>query len=456
MSKLFVLCGVTLVALLSAGSPAAAKHKFTCDSELTGVTVRDVLVPRDAACSLIDSTVTGNVYVSRNAFFEARGTAIAGQVHADDSLTVFLDTGTTVGRSVKVHRTAQAFVFNANVGGDIEVEKAGQVVQVCGTTVERGDIEVERSGTDLLVGDPQAQGCAGNTVTRGDVEIERNFTDVEFVVRGNAIAGDLEVNRNTGPVEKFVQDNTGGDELECEGNEDPFTASGNTGWRDKNSQCVKVLICQATETGVTVDEVIVPAAGSCTLIDATVTGDVHVVSNAYFEARNTKIGGSVRGNQALTVFLDTGTTVGRSLKAHQTAQVFVFNATVGGDVEIERTSEVVQVCGTTVEHGDIEVERSGTDLLVGDPQAQDCAGNTVTRGDVEIERNFTDVEFVVRGNAIGGDLEVKRNTGPVEKFVQDNTGGDELECEGNEDPFTASGNTGFADAEGQCAAPPAV
>ena len=456
MSKLSVLCAATLVALLAVAVPAEADHKFRCESVHTGVTVRDVHVPRDASCSLIDSTVTGNVHVSRNAFFEARGTAIAKEVHADDSLTVFLDTGTTVGRSVKIHRTAQAFVFNANVGGDIEVERAGEVVHVCGTTVERGDIEVERSGTDLLVGDPQAQGCAGNTVTRGDIEIERNFTDVEFVVRGNTIGDDLEVNRNTGPVEKFVQDNTGGDELECARNEEPFTASGNTGWRDKDGQCEEVLTCEATHTGVTVDEVIVPADGSCTLVDVTVTGDVHVASNAYFEARNSEIGGNVRGNQALTVFLDTGTTVGGSVKTHETAQVFVFNATVGGDVEIERTSEVVQVCGTTVDHGDIEVERSGTDLLVGDPQAQDCAGNTVTQGDVEIERNFTDVEFVVRGNAIGGDLEVKRNTGPVEKFVQDNTGGDELECEGNEDPFTASGNTGFADAEGQCAAPPAV
>ncbi len=102
------------------------------------------------------------------------------------------------------------------------------MVQVCGTTIERGDLDIERSGTDLLVGDPQAVDCAGNTVSQGDVEIERNFTDVEFVVRGNTIAGDLQVNRNTGPVEKFVEDNVGGDELECERNEEPFTASNNT------------------------------------------------------------------------------------------------------------------------------------------------------------------------------------------------------------------------------------
>ena len=239
MRKLFLFPGVACVALLAMAVPAQADHKFQCEGVHTGVTVRDVKVPRDASCSLIDSTVTGNVYVSRNAFFEAGGTDIAGEVHADDALTVFLDTGTTVGRSVRIHRTAQLFVFNATVGRDLEVEKAGEVVQVCGTTVERGDIEIERSGTDLLVGDPQAKGCAGNTVSAGDIEIERNFTDVEFVVRGNTVGDDLEVNRNSGPVEKFVQDNTGGDELECQGNEAPFTASGNTGFTDIEGQCVE-------------------------------------------------------------------------------------------------------------------------------------------------------------------------------------------------------------------------
>ena len=97
MRKLFVLCGVALVALLSA-APASATHKFTCTSEQTGVNVRDVVVPPDAACALIDSTVTGDVHVSRNAFLEVRGTNIAGTLRADRALTLFLNTGTTVGR----------------------------------------------------------------------------------------------------------------------------------------------------------------------------------------------------------------------------------------------------------------------------------------------------------------------------------------------------------------------
>jgi hypothetical protein len=102
----------------------------------------------------------------------------------------------------------------------------------------QGNINVERSGRDILVGDPLADGCPGNVVKRGDIEVEDNFTDVELVVRGNNIwRGDLDVKRNEGPSAKFVQNNEGGGRLDCRGNDAPFTASGNTGWDRMKGQC---------------------------------------------------------------------------------------------------------------------------------------------------------------------------------------------------------------------------
>ena len=447
MRKLLVVLGAGVVALAAMSTPASAAT-FHCNEDVTGGTFDNVVVPRDGSCTLIDSTVTGDVRVKRNAFFQATNTDIAGKVSADDAITLFIDTDTTVGRSVRADDTAQVFIFNATVGRGIDVDDAAEVVQICGTTVTKGDVEVRDSGIDILLGDPQAVDCAGNTVSDGDLEVRRNRAEVEFVVRGNTVADDLEVKGNRGPVEKFVEDNTGGDELECWGNEEPFTASGNTGWDEVEGQCRVVLTCEAAQTGVAVDEVIVPANAACTLTDSTVTDDVRVGEGAFFQATGTDIGGDVKARDALTLFIDTGSTVGDDVKSHGTAQVFVFNATVGDDVEVERTSEVVQVCGTSVAD-DLEVERSAFDILIGDPQAIDCAGNTVG-DDLEVERNTAEIEFVVRGNTVGDDLEVERNRGPVEKFVEDNTGGDELECHGNEDPFTVSGNTGFAKVEGQC------
>jgi hypothetical protein len=452
MRKLFVLPGVALIALLGLASPAAGHGGTPCTSEQTGVTLGNVVVPENGSCTLIDSTVTGNVKVKRGAFFQATNTDIAGKVEADRAQTLFIDSGSTVGKHVESEKTVQVFVFDATIHGDLEIEKTTEVVNVCGNTIEEGDVEVERSGTDLLIGDPLTKDCAGNTVSKGDVEVKRNTAEVEFVVRGNTVSnGDLEVLRNTGTAPKFVEDNTGGDELECWGNEDPFSASGNTGWQEREGQCAVILICQAEETGVDVDAVIVPDNGACTLRDSKVTKDVQIGSGAFFQATNTAIGGKVRANGAQTLFIDSGSSFGRSVMSDGTAQVFVFDATIHEDLEVQNSTEVVQICGNTVERGDVEVEHSGTDILVGDPLAKDCAGNTISRGDLEVKHNSVDVEFVVRGNTISnGDLEVVRNTGTVPKFVQDNIGGDDLECSGNEDPFTASGNTGFNDVHGQC------
>jgi hypothetical protein len=111
-------------------------------------------------------------------------------------------------------------------------------VQICGTAVQRGDVEVKKSGTDILIGDPLTAGCPGNSVERGSVEVKENFTDVELVIRGNSIPrGNLEVIGNTGPSDKFVQSNTGGRKLRCIGNTPRFFGSPNPGWQRYEGQC---------------------------------------------------------------------------------------------------------------------------------------------------------------------------------------------------------------------------
>jgi hypothetical protein len=449
MHKLLLGFGVVLVALTAMASPAAAAT-FSCNEVVTGGTYDNVTVPKDGICTLIDSTVTGSVEVKSNAYFEAGNTDIAGKVRANRSLTLFIDSESTVGRDVKADDTAQVFVFNAEVTRGIDVDDATEVVQICGNLVADGDIRVTDSATDILVGDPVSD-CGGNTLTNGDIETHRNFTEVEFVVRGNTVGDDIEVYRNRGPIEKIVSDNSGGDDIECYRNEDPFTATGNTGWNDKRGQCREVLTCEADATGVTVDDVVVPANATCIITDSTVRGDVHVGENAYFQSLNTDIGGKVRATNAQTLFIDSESTVGRDVKSFNTAEVFVYNSTIGHGLEVDNTTGVVQICGTTVTRGDVKVTDSGLDILVGssDPTVE-CGGNTVSNGDLEVERNAVEVAFIVSGNTVSDDLEVNKNTGlQIEKTITDNVGGDELECFGNEDPVLSTGNT-FDRVRGQC------
>jgi hypothetical protein len=230
--------------LSSAVAPAVAQKqgaRFKCDGVFTGVTVKHVIVPRNGACTLTGSTVKGKVRALKNAYFQATDTSIRKDVVGERAQTLFVDTDSSVGGGIYARKTIQVFVFNGTVTGDIDVRRASDRVQICGTTVRKGDIDVRRSRTDILIGDPLAVGCAGNTVKRGDVRVQDNFTDVELVIRGNKIRkGNLEVLDNTGPSDKFVQDNTGGRILRCKHNSSPFTTSANMGWQDEKGQCTIV------------------------------------------------------------------------------------------------------------------------------------------------------------------------------------------------------------------------
>jgi hypothetical protein len=236
MRKLLVAVSFAL-AMLATGSPAAAQSggTFTCNGVVTGQTLGSVVVPPNGACTLLNSVVRGNVRVLRNAYFQATGTRIRGSVDSIRGLTILIDGGSSVGGVVEAARTFQVFLFDSRIAGGIGVVGSRDKVHICGNRVG-ADVEVRRSGRDILVGDPLAVKCRGNVV-RGSVEVAQNFVDVELVVRGNTVRDDLKVSANRGPAKKVVQDNTGGAELSCKGNRRFFVASVNTGWDKRRGQC---------------------------------------------------------------------------------------------------------------------------------------------------------------------------------------------------------------------------
>jgi len=213
----------------------------TCNEARTGENIPgDVVVPENGSCTLSASSVGGNVKVGKNAFFQATGTKIAGDVTGSRALTVFIDTGTTVSGEVETSSAFQVFVFNATLEDDLEVSRSGDKVQVCGTSID-GDVEIDHSQFDILFGDPRAVDCAGNTVRNGhSARFDDNNAEVEFTVRGNTFeGGDLRVKDTEGTADKFVQDNTGGDVLSCSGNETPFTGTTN-GFTTEQGQCAEI------------------------------------------------------------------------------------------------------------------------------------------------------------------------------------------------------------------------
>jgi len=213
--------------------------------------------------------------------------------------------------------------------------------------------------------------------------------------------------------------------------------------------------CNGTFSGGHYQGVVVPAGGTCTLSGATVSKSVQVAQNGYFEADSSKISGSVWGKQAQTVFINGGS-VGGNISANRGAQLFAYNATVGGYIGSSWLTTEVEICGNTVAGTGIGViglhpGGPGNEILIGDPAAG-CSGNTITNGSVAVAYNSTDVDFVMSGNTVRvGNLWVAHNVGTSEQLVQNNNGGNRLACSHNTgSPFTGSPNGHWASILGQC------
>lgn len=239
MRRLLAMSGVALTALLTTASGAEAQHATRCNRTIARHTIKaDLVVRAGEACRLNRVTVRGDVDVRAGGFLQATRATVRGNVQGSRAETLFFEDHSRVTGSVVGDRTGQVFVFGSTIGGRIDVSRAAGKVNVCGNTVQ-GDIEiVDRSGPDILVGDPLAIDCPGNVVKQGDIIVKDSFTYVELVVRGNTLVrGDLTLSRNGGPSAKFVQDNEGGNDLVCSNNTVPFTALDNTGWGRLLGQC---------------------------------------------------------------------------------------------------------------------------------------------------------------------------------------------------------------------------
>jgi hypothetical protein len=199
--------------------------------------------------------------------------------------------------------------------------------------------------------------------------------------------------------------------------------------------------CNGALTAVTVRNVTVPNGGTCTLRNSTVTGHVSASAASYFQAIHTRIAGDVKGTDAQTLFVDSGSTVRGGVRANRVAQVFLFSSRVRRNVKVDRATDQVYICGSTVERGSIRVIRSARDIVIGDPQSGGCGGNSVRRGNMSVLWNTTDVQLVISGNRFPkGNLIVAGNTGPSQKIVQGNLGGRHIACQANAGQFRASKN----------------
>ena len=207
------------------------------------------------------------------------------------------------------------------------------------------------------------------------------------------------------------------------------------------------LQCDGTYTGVTLKDVAVPAGGSCTLTDSTVTGNVKAAQGSSFITHGTSMRGNVTADRAARIDID-GSTVGGAVTTDKAVAVDVTTSTVRADLRVKNAG-TVSICGTTVTEGTLQIEKANGSVIVGDPAG--CAGNQVTRNNLIVRENVITGQLRVRANNLSrGNMEVTKNTGTGDKSVEGNTGVAGLKCSENTPPFSASQNTGWKKREGQC------
>jgi hypothetical protein len=161
-----------------------------------------------------------------------------------------------------------------------------------------------------------------------------------------------------------------------------------------------------------------------------------------------------------TLMVTGGTIVGGSILADKSFDVEINNTTPGDanivrrNIELRALTGGTAICGTTVTHGDILVEKmTGDHIVIGGTICGEGFGgpNIVEKGSITVQDNLAEgfAGLRINGNDVARNLRVFRNLGSGFKTVAGNTVGQTVQCLDNAEPFIGGPNIA-PNAEGQC------
>jgi hypothetical protein len=222
----------TLAAALAVGTvlsvvvvALSARPAEADNTECTGVlppgTYDNIVVLKGQTCTLANSIVRGNVRVLENSRLIARDNTIRGNLMANKADVVDLQSLNPAVPDI--------------VGGNIHIKQGNDLALVCGQTLPRGNVHIEKFGPDALgigVGDdefcPGAVGGGGNTLEKGNIQVTDNTVTGNLGVDQNRVGGNILVYKNSGSGNKTVAFNTVSKNLRCRDNDPPFLSLANT------------------------------------------------------------------------------------------------------------------------------------------------------------------------------------------------------------------------------------
>jgi hypothetical protein len=180
------------------------------------------------------------------------------------------------------------------------------------------------------------------------------------------------------------------------------------------------LQCTGVVAGGAYSSVVVPPGASCTLTNATVTGNVVVLSGGSLYLANDAVLNNVSAtSRPGNVYVSGSHVQGNIAIAHATAgDNHVFNSEVGGDVSLTDTAGTAYfaVISLSTVHGDVYFARN-VPIYWNDVSASTVDGNVVyTDNDPFYAVNGVGLYNGLANDGIGGNLLCLRNSPPPQEI----------------------------------------
>jgi hypothetical protein len=225
MRMKLLVCGLAVVVMGGWPSPASADDT-RCIGFLFG-TFDNVVVPKNASCTLVGSEVAGNVTVRRGASLFSQSNQIAGNIEGDAPRWVGSLTDRIGGNFDVTGATGPGFAFQLFMVN----------VFVCGSTLTNGNVVVEKSRGGTVGVGSSIPFCPGNKVA-GNVVVQENVIPAgeAMAVDRNVVGGNLQVFKNRGMGAKSVLANEVRENVQCKENDEPFLGGPNAAQKAED-QC---------------------------------------------------------------------------------------------------------------------------------------------------------------------------------------------------------------------------
>ncbi len=201
------LAAVMAAVISQVATAANAATATACKGSLGAVTIqRDLDVPRGAACSLLGTTVTGNVTVEGG--LTAGSVHIRGDLTADHANYLGLYGNSTIGGNVTAAHTMGFPPISPPIG----TLKANFLCYIW----IGGDVKIEESSSHSpwIIGDPS--GCSRAVQMGGNLEFHNNvgsasasgYPKASGLVSQNYIGGNLDCHDNAPPASGILGSNS--------------------------------------------------------------------------------------------------------------------------------------------------------------------------------------------------------------------------------------------------------